>query len=271
MPIDDFMKKASAAGIKAAQAKHAELRGRRGEELELWKKWKATKSEAHLEALLLSLDPVIEGETNQRLISLGGTMPKAALKNELRVAVLKGLESFDPNMGAGLFTHVKNQMQRVTDVVNKARNSKYVPRKTMELYQAHENVKLDLTETLGRPPTLEEIQVQMPKVKNKAGRMVPVKIDDLKRLRLAGGKEMFTGMGDDVGANAPRMGVREAYAVLYPTFKPHEHVFMDLHYPEDGASKDIKSISKIMKMPEHRVYRIKQQVETRLDRLLKKE
>lgn len=273
MSVDDFLKKASAIQKTAAQAKYDDLRGRRKNELELWHHWNDNgRQHADLEPLLTSLDPVIQSEATKKLKGLGGSMPHSALKQELRIAAVKGLESYDPEKGA-LFNHINNSFRRTSDVIAGMRNAKYTPRKVTELYQAHLNVQNELAEELGRPPTVQEIQARMPR--DSKGKLP--RIGDLRRLRKATSPEMFSDFGspeESIGGNdqAP-VGVHAAFSLIKPQLTAQQKDFFALHYPhpeEDKESASIKQIAKIMKLPEHRVYRIKQQVEKELGAVLKK-
>lgn len=272
MSVDDFLKKASPLQKKAAEQRFGDLRGRRKTELDLWEKWNTTgRTHADLEPLLQSLDPVIEREATKRLRGLGGSMPKSALKQELRTSVLRALETYDPNRGASLFTHINNGFRATSDVIAGMRNPKYTPRKVTELYQTHDNVRNELANELGRQPTLVEIQQRMPL--DARGRRV--KVDDLRRLRSATAPEMFSDLGPELsGGNDRRdIGVHAAFDLLKPKMSEPERQFFSLHYPDLDEEKEpasIKQIAKLMKLPEHSVYRIKQRVEKQLGVIIKK-
>jgi DNA-directed RNA polymerase specialized sigma subunit len=157
-------------------------------------------------------------------------------------------------------------MQRVTDAVNKSRNVSHVPKRIAALYGPYQNAVGTLTDELGRQPTDEEVLPLMPKGKTK------ITVDTLKRLRQGTRRELFSGIGDDQIEPSKAMGVRDAYALLRPTFSPQERQFVELHYPEEeaGPSKSIKEISKAMGLPPHTVYRLKSSVESRLTGVIKK-
>lgn len=247
--------------IKAVREKLSELRGRRGAELELWHHWNANgRQEHHLEPLLSSLEPNIERETTRRLAGLGGSMPKGALKAELRHAVVKSFETYDPNKGT-LFGHVNNSFKRVTDAVNRNRNVSHVPKGVANLYQAHRNVINELTDELGREPQPHEVLARMPP---------GTRSTDLARLNQATRPELFSDVGSDQDEPTRAIGVRDAYALLRPTFTDEQRRFTELHYPQSGPSVPIKTIATRMNIPAHKAYRIKSVVERRLGEVLKK-
>src|SRR3954468_4864962 len=90
--VERFIKAAEDEFTPEAAARYQELRSRRGPELKLWEQWKQQgKKPEHLEPLLKSLQPVIRSQANQRLKGLGGSIPRAAIENELRNSVIKSL------------------------------------------------------------------------------------------------------------------------------------------------------------------------------------
>jgi DNA-directed RNA polymerase specialized sigma subunit len=242
------------------------LRGRRGKERDLWHHWNSNgRQEEHLEPLMASFEPVIEKQTRTRMGGLGGTMPQSALKAEVRGAVAKSIHSWDPEKGADLFNHVYGGLMRVTDAINKSRNASHLPRKISDLYQPFQSAVGELRDTLGRDPEDHEILSLMPSSGN------PQKdLEAIKRLRKATRKELFSNIGADVELPTKAMGVRDAYALLHPTFSDRERQFVDLHYAADGSSMPVAQIAKRMGLPSHTVYRLKNNVERRLDAVIKK-
>jgi len=265
--VEKFIKDAadSPAKVERAHARHAELRGRRGAELKLWETWKDNgKKPEHLEPLLKSLDPLIRSETTKRMQGLGGSIPQIALKNALRNTAVAALESYDPTKGTQLTTHVVNNFMRITDFVAQNRNPKYMPREDVEKYEMFQNAKREFKELNGRDPTLTELQSALPAWKPKY----------VAKMYKGFGSEAFTDMGTDlehdVQVEDPIQRIRGAYHLMRSELKPEERQFADLHYPEEGTPQmSITAISKNMKIPEHRVYRIKKRVEALLAPVIK--
>lgn len=261
MSKDDYIKRG-----QALLGKPQGLRGRRGTERELWHTWNNNgRKDEDLEPLLSSFEPIIEKQTRTRMGGLGGTMPQTAMKAEVRGAVAKSIHSWDPQGGADLFPHVYGGLMRVTDAVNKARNASHLPRKISDLYQPYQSAVGELRDTLGREPEDHEVLELMPSSGNRKKDM-----DAIQRLKRATRKELFSNIGADVELPNKAMGVRDAYALLHPTFNDHERAFVDLHYAEDGSSMPVASIAKKLGLPPHKVYRIKNSVERRLGEVINK-
>lgn len=265
--VERFIKDASSspAKVERAHARHDELRGRRGHELKLWEAWKGNgKKPEHLEPLLKSLDPLIKSETTRRMQGLGGSIPQTALKNALRNATMSALDSYNPEKGTQLTTHVVNNFKRITDFVASNRNAKYMPREDVEKYEQFQNAKREFKELNGRDPTLVELQSALPAWKPKY----------VAKMYKGFGAEAFTDMGTDlehdVQIEDPVQRIRGAYHLVKSTMKPEEQQFAELHYPEEGTTQmGVSHIAKAMKIPEHRVYRIKKRVEALLAPIIK--
>lgn len=266
--VEKFIKDASTSPAKVERAtqRYGELRGRRGQELQLWQNWhQSGRQQQHLEPLLKSLDPLIRNETTKRMQGLGGSIASSALKNELRNATVRALETYDPNKGTQLTTHVINNFMRVTDFVAANRNPKYMPREDVERFGAFQNAKTEFQELHGREPTNTEL-----------GNQLGWSQRQIKKMQKGFGSEAFTDMGTelehDVQHEDPLQRVRGALHLMRSTLTPEQQQFADLHYPEEGEQqRSVSAIAKAMKIPEHKAYRIKKRVEAVLAPIIKKQ
>jgi DNA-directed RNA polymerase specialized sigma subunit len=254
--IDKFIKSSN----DIAEERKSELRGRRSKELELWHQWNnnGRKSE-DLHPLLKSLDPFVKKETNTRLQGLGGSIPQAALHNELRNTMVKAIQSYDPAKGTQLTTHVKTNFMRITDTVAKYRNERYMPRADVEHYQVFQNARNELEEELGREPTHQELQTKLPWTLKK-----------IKKMTTGFGKEVYTDMGDEFESPHARMGARDAHQFIASQLSDEENAFAELHFPAEGGKPlGINAIAKQLKISPNRAYRIKAKIETKIKPILR--
>lgn len=266
--VEKFIKDASTSPAKVERAtqRYGELRGRRGQELQLWYDWHQNgRKQEHLEPLLRSLDPLIRAETTKRMQGLGGSIASSALKNQLRNATVRALETYDPKKGTQLTTHVINNFMRVTDFVAANRNPKYMPREDVERFGAFQNAKIEFQELHGREPTHTELANQLGWSQRQ-----------IKKMHKGFGSEAFTDMGTelehDIQHEDPIQQVRSALHLMRSTMTPEQQQFADLHYPEEGAQqKSVSAIAKAMKIPEHKAYRIKKKVEATLAPIIKRQ
>jgi DNA-directed RNA polymerase specialized sigma subunit len=265
--VERFIKDAatSPAKVERATQRYEEARGRRTKEIQLWHSWNESgKKQEHLEPLLKSLEPLIRSEATKRMQGLGGSISKPALQNELRNATMRALETYNPNKGTQLTTHVVNNFMRITDFIAANRNPKYMPREDVERFGAFQNAKTEFSEVHGRDPTHHELQTLLPTWKPQ----------QIKKMQRGFGSEAFTDMGTDlehdVQGEDPMQRVRGALILMKSQLTPEQQAFAEMHYPAEGErQKSVAAIARAMKIPEHKAYRIKKKVEAKLAPIIK--
>ena len=129
----------------------------KNKDLELWRKWKQTRSTADLEALMTQMAPVIRRET-QRWSAI---VPMTMLNNEAKILAIKAFESYNPNAGTALATHLVNQMQKLSRTAYARQSSVSVPEQKRLLFNNYTRAKSQLEDMSGRPPSLDEIADHM--------------------------------------------------------------------------------------------------------------
>jgi hypothetical protein len=278
--IDDFITEGrKLAALKttdpASAERYAEMRGRRGQELELWKKWNDSgrKSE-HLEPLMQSIQPLIRREATKRLSGLAGNIPRAGIEPLLQDYAVRAFESYKPEIGGKtgrpvqLTTHVVNSFQRITDAIAKGRNARYLPRNKLERAGEVMAAQQEFEQNNGRKPTFEELKTSLPLWGSKRGQRTEKK---LKQLTNALAPEVYSGVSafsDDTSADVDKY--RSAVLLVYGQLNPLEQRFADLHYPAAGdAPQNIKQIAKQMGIPEHKVYRLRTRVDNHIAPLVR--
>ncbi len=278
--IDDFISEGRKLAAlqttdpKAAE-RYAEVRGRRGQELELWKKWnEAGRKPEHLEPLMQSIQPLIRREATKRLSGLAGTIPRASLEPMLQDYAVRAFESYKPGIvgktgrPVQLTTHVVNSFQRISDLVSKGRNARYLPRNKLEKANEVMTAQQEFEQTHGRKPTFAELKAALPAWNAKRGDRTEKK---LRQLTNALAPEVYSGVSefsDDISADVDKY--RSAVLLVYGQLNPQEQQFADLHYPAAGETpQNIKQIAKQMGIPEHKVYRLRARVDNRIAPLVR--
>lgn len=172
-----------------AAAKYKQYKARGAEEQKMWEQWNANgRKKKDLSPLISSLDNIIEREARNRTGGTGGSIPFPAMKNEVRKAALRGIETYDPNKGTKLTTHVRNNLIRVTGFVAANRNaSGYTPKSRIDKYQYFQNAQNDLKNQLGRPPTFAEIDAATPQMSR----------NDVKRMLKEVRSEVYSDFGTE--------------------------------------------------------------------------
>jgi DNA-directed RNA polymerase specialized sigma subunit len=138
------------------EEKTSAAQGRQAKELELWHVWKKTKSPDDLEPLLDAYAPLIE----RKAVEYGAgavLIPRVALKGELTKHIIGAFETYDPNRGAALNTHVQHRIQKAKRYVAQHQNVAYLPETLTYKIGPIARATDSLTQDLGRAPTPEEI------------------------------------------------------------------------------------------------------------------
>lgn len=142
-PVDDFL-----------LTKTASIQDKRTLEMEHLQRWKKSGNPEHLQPLLKSYEPVI----NQSLRKYKApAVSEAAFRAELQKHLIGAFESFDPNRGAQLSTHVQNRLQKAQRYNNKYQNLAYIPEGQTSFIGPIRKAQDELAEQFGRPPTHDEI------------------------------------------------------------------------------------------------------------------
>lgn len=257
--IDRFSK-------KTANAKYDQYKARRGDELEMWKKWKeGGQQAADLDPLLKSLDPLITKEARKRHAGAGGRIPFAAIKSEVLQSAVKSLKNFDPNRSK-LTTHVTTGFQRVSDFVEKHRNTVYAPRSVTRQYAAFQNAKNEFMDEFGREPTDQELAQRM-YGGSPTPRVATRQLKDIAAMQKSFAPEVFSeiggGLKHDTGVESDAL--RSSYLLMKSRMTEEQRRFGDLHFPAPGQKQPtIREIARRLGITEQRAYQVKAQVEKML-------
>ncbi len=135
-------------------AKEAAARVRKAEELTTLEKWRQSQDPAHLQPLLKAYEPVMAN--TMRYYKAPG-IPEAAFKAEMTSHVINAFQSFNPDRGAALNTHVQNTLRKVYRYNNKYQNHAYIPPDSAKHIGNIDRARATLLDEIGRDPTYNEI------------------------------------------------------------------------------------------------------------------
>lgn len=133
-------------------------------DIELWRRWKQTRSPMDLEALVKQINPLIQREVNR----WAAVAPRFVLDNEAKKVAVKAFESFDPTRGLQLSTHLVSQLQKLSRTAYAQQSTLSIPEQHRLTYNRYLKARVDLEDELGFPPTMEHIadhmQLPIPKL-----------------------------------------------------------------------------------------------------------
>lgn len=127
----------------------SEKKNRQQQELELWRAWKQDPTPQKLEPLLSSLQNLVQARVNT---FRAAAVPPAALTGFANVQVVKALNSFSPDRGASLQTHVNWHLKKVQTFAIKHQNLGKIPDQRANNITEFKAAKDELRETLGFEP-----------------------------------------------------------------------------------------------------------------------
>ena len=124
------------------------------QEIDIWKQWHKTKDPMYANQLLASMDPFLQSNVNRYA---GAPLPRPAIESQARLLALKAFETYNPKMGTQLNTHVGHELKHLHRYVLDYQNVGKIPENRGIAISRFKNIKSNLTEELGREPTILEL------------------------------------------------------------------------------------------------------------------
>jgi DNA-directed RNA polymerase specialized sigma subunit len=129
----------------------------RDRDLELWHQWKRTQSPADLQLLLNQMSPIIHREVNK----WASAVSRSLLEAEGKRLAVEAFQTYDPNRGVALATHVTTRLQKLSRLAYTTQNvARLSETKTLQFHN-YNTSRHDLQERHGREPTVVELADHM--------------------------------------------------------------------------------------------------------------
>lgn len=129
-------------------------------DLGLWQTWMDNgKQPEDTEQLLNNFKGLIRSESNRFAGHLN--IPSSAVHSQFQTQAMRAFETYDPNRGTKLSTHVTNQMKRGRRFVHTYQNLGRIPEPRIYKITDFKTNQLELEDDLGRPPTAHEMADRM--------------------------------------------------------------------------------------------------------------
>lgn len=136
-------------------------------DMQLWEKYKQTKSPMDRDALLKHMQPLIQKQVSKWT----GNVPSNVLMTQATLLVAKGLDSYNPDKGAALSTHVVNCMAPISRTVYTYQNTARIPENITLRLNSYNTAKDHLVTSLGRDPNVAELHQELGWGVNELNRM----------------------------------------------------------------------------------------------------
>lgn len=186
--------------------------------------WLKEQKEEQLHALMESLSPLLKREVER--YSRYPVAPNV-LWTQANLLAKKAIESYDPNKGAALSTHVVHGLKPLHRYVTENANVKYVPEAVRRHYGTVEEAQRRLSTSLGRAPTYEEI-----------GADLKMPAQNVERIMFAKAPESNLGETDvgetDITADTWRQAQADRLAYLRAELQGNERKAFDMLLGRQG-------------------------------------
>lgn len=260
--LDRFNEQARKQKLRAAQAKAPK-------ELELWHKWnEGGRRQQDLVPLMQSLDNVVRSEARKYSRGYGGSLVPGANEAELRMHLLKAIQTYDPNkLVAGrpvkLTTWATSKMRAFTGTAGKRRNFGTMSKQDFQSFQQFNNAVNELKSQGFPEPTTQQIA-------ERVGWPAP----KVRRMQKSVRRELFTGItpgqADDVGGAPSQM--RSIMSLMHFNNEEERKVFraLKLHAPDEALESplDMKRTAQRLGIPLSRLYKIRDTLKSRVKPVL---
>lgn len=124
----------------------------------LWKDWKDNDNSVARENLVSSLEPFIWKEVNKYK---NAPLPTNAIAAEAYRLTGSAIDTYDPNAGAAVGTHVGNYLKKLYRFVGEHQNVGRIPEQKIMMISKYNQAVADLQDTLDREPDSDEIAAKM--------------------------------------------------------------------------------------------------------------
>jgi DNA-directed RNA polymerase specialized sigma subunit len=250
-PVDDFL----AEKDKTAAARDAE-------DMNLLGIWQKKPTKKNLGVLLKRFDPVFNAKVSTWKAT---AVPAAAFKADLQKNAITAFETYDPNRGAKLRTHVNNMLKRSLRFNSKYQNMAFIPEEKAALISPVQQARDQLHQEFGKKPTNKSVANYL----NQNPDMLPKRVRGRMSSRLV--KTVDAYQIADIPGEAfesdpvPRAMSfeQETLDLLRPALKGDERVVYDYMFGAHGKPKVPKTgeIAKRMGKSPSQISRLKRRIE----------
>jgi DNA-directed RNA polymerase specialized sigma subunit len=210
----------------AAKEKLAEER--RAEDTHLWKAWKSNPTPENMEPLMQRFAPLFRQKTQSWKAP---NVNQAAFTTNLKIQAVDAFQTFDPNRGASLRTHLENRLQKAKRFNIKHQNYAYIPEEQAGHIGRIQVATDELTEDLGRTPTPQEIANQLNPSLSGRQLLTPQKVE---RIQQAQRKDIVGSTFESDPTPHAISREREVVSLLRPSLNQEQQQVYDHLYGHGG-------------------------------------
>lgn len=250
-PIDDYIDETTKTATAREKA-----------DMEVFEAWKQDPNKQNTSKLLRRFNPMISQRVN---VWKAPGVPEAAFKADLKKNALTAFETFDPNRGAQLRTHVSNMLRRSQRFNAKHQNMAFIPEEKASLITPIQQATDYLHQEMDKKPTDREIATYLSRNEHMLPKRVRGKMDEkliqtVKSYNIAD----IPGSGFKSDPVPEVMSFqRETLDLLRPALKSDEQAVFDYLYGKNGKPKveSTGDIARRMGKSPSQISRLKKRIE----------
>ena len=122
-------------------------------DIEIWRRWKKSRSPADLQILLNQMLPIIMREVSKWAPS----MSRSYLEAEGKRLAVEAFEAYDPNQGTAISTFLASRLPKLSRVTYATQNTARLSETKNLLFHVYHTSTNELRDRHGREPTNEEL------------------------------------------------------------------------------------------------------------------
>lgn len=229
---------------EALSAKEKVAAQRRADDFQAWEQWKKKPTQSNTHVLMNRFEPVFRAKTRSWKAP---NVRSSAFRANLKLQAANAFETYDPNRGAALRTHVENHLKKSMRFNARHQNAAYIPEGQAELIGPIQKAQGQLFDEFGRDPSHGEIAKFINADPGLIGKRRPVTATKVKRISAAAQQKDIIGSAfesDPTPRAARREG--EVLGLLRPTLSTDERKVFDHLYGQQGKPR-IGSTSQLAK------------------------
>jgi DNA-directed RNA polymerase specialized sigma subunit len=209
-------------------------------EFKMWEQWKQNPGPETTRPLLQHFEPIFKNKVNTWKAP---NVNEAAFKAELKIRAINAFESYNPERGAALRTHLENHLMKAMRYNAQQQNTMYIPEGKSGYIGKIDAVKNELNEDLGRAPSNDEIAELLNERLKPRRPLTGAKVKQIEDSRVR--DTLSSNFESDPNPFALNRD-REVATLLRPTLPPDQQVVFDYLYGQNGK-RQITSTNELAK------------------------
>lgn len=242
MPQRKGKKRRKMNPIDAALKEKEKLAAQRNAaDIQAWETWKQQPTPERMDTLMGRFDPVFRSKAQTWKAP---NVNQAAFLTNLRINAVDAFNTYDPNRGASLRTHLENRLQRAKRFNVQHQNYAYQPEGQVGHIGRITKAQDILREELGRDPTPQEITQHLNPELQGRNQLSPKKVE---RILQGQRKDIIGSSFESDPTPFAIQREREVIGLLRKDLNPEQQQIYDHLYGKNGK-KQITSTTELAKV-----------------------